>query len=205
MDYVIIGLVLVLVLTFVFVRKNKPQPTPLSERALPDPQDLLAGRMAELAAEARQSGRYEEGQLLNLKAAWLKTRPLLGQDDPPAELSANEQMHLRLAGDIWEKYSLVLSDGALDHAGCVFRPQSSLPYPKEYIEQALSLLVEVGEGHIQSMHFKSSAVPADVVLAMKDARAQLDRFVDVDPEQLPTDPTENSQYGSERGWNSSGV
>lgn len=197
--------VLMLALVWVLIRQNRPMPAPRTEKELPDPQDLLADRLSHLAAEARRSNRHSEAQVMELKVAWLKTRPLLGHDEPPVELDANEQQHLRLAGDLWGRYSQLLSDDTQTFAACRFRPQSSLPYPKEYLALALDLLVGVGEERIQSIHVNSKAIPSDVVLAMKRARAQLDGFVDVSAEELPTDPTENSKYGAEKGWSASGA
>jgi len=205
MAWFVVGLVLVLALVWIYVKQNRPPPTPLAERELPDPQELLASHLIETAQEARRAGQYDVAQARNLKATWLKTRPLLGQDDPPAELDANEQQHLRLAGDLWGRYSQLLADDTQAFAACQFRPQSLLPYPKEYLARALDLLVAVGEGRIQSIHVNSAAIQSDVVLAMKGARAQLDGFVDVSAEELPTDPTENSQYGAERGWSARGA
>jgi hypothetical protein len=197
--------VLILALVWVLIRQNRPIPAPRTEKELPDPQDLLANRFSHLAAEARGSNRHSEAQVLELKVAWLKTRPLLGHDEPPAVLDANEQKHLRLAADLWGRYSQLLSDDNQAFAACQFRPQSSLPYPKEYLALALDLLVDVGEGRIQSMHVNSKAVQSDVIVAMKGARARLDGFVDVSADELPTDPTENSKYGAERGWSARGA
>jgi hypothetical protein len=203
MEWLFVGLVLVLALVWIYVKQNRPPPTPLAERELPDPQDLLARRLTEAASEARQKGQYDVAQAMALKATWLNTRPLLGQDDPPAELDANEQTHLRLAGGLWEHYSQLISGDAQAFAGCEFRPQSSLPYPKEYLVLALDMLIDVGEGRIQSVHLNSQTVPSDVVLAMKEARARLDGFVAVSADDLPTDPAENAKYGAERGWRTS--
>ena len=201
MAWIFVGLVLVLALVWIYVKQNRPPPTPYAERELPDPQELMASRLTERATQARRDGQHEVAQAMSLKAAWLQTKPLLGQDDPPDELDANDQKHLRLAGDIWEHYSQLLSDDTQEFAGCVFRPQSTLPYPKDYMERALDLLVEVGEGHIKSIHFNSESIPADVVQAMKDARSRLDTFLDAPAGEVPTDPGENSKYGAERGWN----
>ncbi len=205
MAWVFVGLVLVLTLVWIYLKQSRPPPTPLAERELPDPQDLLASRLTEGSQEARRNGQYEIAQAMALKAAWLRTRPLLGQDDPPAELDANEQKHLRLAGDLWECYGRLMSDDTQEFARCEFRPQSSLPYPKEYLVLALDMLVAVGEGRVQSMHFNARAIPSDVVVAMKEARARLDGFVDVPAEELPTDPTENANYGAAKGWRTSGA
>jgi len=205
MELLFVGLVLILALIWIYVKQNRPPPTPLAERELPDPQDLLASRLTERASEARRNGQYDVAQAMALKATWLKTRPLLGQDDPPAELDANEQTHLRLAGGLWEHYSQLIADETLAFAGCEFRPQSSLPYPKEYLILALDMLVDVGEGRVKSIHFNSLAIPSDVVLAMKEARAQLDGFVDVSADELPTDPAENAKYGAQQGWRTSSV
>jgi hypothetical protein len=200
MDLVIIGLVLLLAVALVLVRKNKPQPTPYSERELPDPQELLAGRLAELATEAYQSGRHEEAQLLRLKVAWLKSRPVVGRDEPPAELSPDDQTHLRLAGAIWEMYGGMLEDDGQTYAGCRFWPESLLPFPKEYVAVTLDLLIAIGEGSVRSIHFDARSVPPDVLESMKHARQRLDGFVDVSAEELPTDSPMNDRYGAERGW-----
>jgi hypothetical protein len=192
--------VLVLALVWVLIRQSRPAPTPLSERELPDPQDLLIGRLGELADQARRDGKYEEAQALGLKVAWLKTRPLLGHDDPPTELSHNEQKHLRLAGDLWEAYGDFLADEDQQFAGCPFKPESLLQFPKEYLAQALEMLLAVGEGRVQSVHIRSNAIPPDVLESMKQARDQLDGFVSVAAEELPSDPAENARYGADQGW-----
>jgi len=205
MEWAFVGLVLVLAMIWIYLKQSRPPPTPLAERELPDPQDLLASRLTEGSQEARQNGQYDMAQAMALKAIWLKTRPLLGQDDPPAELDANQQQHLSLAGALWERYSQLISDDTQAFAGCDFRPQSSLPYPKEYLILALDMLVAMGEGRIQSIHFNAKAIPSDAVMDMKEARAQLDGFVDVSANELPADPTENAKYGEARGWRSSGA
>lgn len=195
-----IFVVLILALVWVLVRQNRPQPAARGEKELPDPQDLLVGRLTELAEAAREDGRHADAQAAELKIAWLKTRPLLGHDDPPAALDANERKHLRLARDIWERCGAVLADDAQPYAGCKYRPESMLPYPKDYLAQALDLLVAVGEGRVRSIHFHADAVPADVLDSMRQARERLAAFVDVPAAELPRDPEANARYGAERGW-----
>jgi hypothetical protein len=192
--------VLLLALAWVLIRQNRPAPAPPADKELPDPQDLLAGRLVAVAADARQDGRHKDAQAAELKVAWLKTRPLLGHDDPPAELSPNEQKHLRFAGDIWERVSEVLTDESQPFAGCRYKPSSLLPFPKDYVDRALGMLIDVGEGRQQSIHFRPEAIPQDVVNSMKAARQQLGAYVDVSTEELPSDANENARYGEERGW-----
>jgi hypothetical protein len=192
--------VLVLALVWVFIRQNRPAPAPRSAKELPDPQELLAERMVVLASAARQNGRHGEAQLAELKVAWLKTRPLLGHDEPPAELSPNEQKHLRLAGDIWERVGEWLANQDQPFADCAYKPESLLPFPKQYVAHALEMLIDVGEGRRQSVHFRADAILPEVLHSMKHARAQLDAYVDVPADVLPREPSENARYGDERGW-----
>lgn len=197
MEWLFVGLVLVLALVWIHVKQSRPPPAPRTEKELPDPQDLLADRLIEIAADARREGRHAAAQAAELKVLWLKTKPLLGHDDPPAELNPNEQKHLRLAGDIWERFGELLADDGLPYAGCRFRPESLLPFPKAYIAEALDMLVAVGEGRIQSVHIHSRSISPGVVEAMKQAREQLACYVDVPADELPRDPEANARYGAE--------
>jgi len=200
MEWLFVGLVLVLALVWIHVKQNRPPPMPSTEKELPDPQELLAAKLTEVAEAARREGRHAAAQAAELKVMWLKTRPLLGHDDPPTELSPNEQKHLRLAGDIWESYADLLADRDQPFAGCRFKPESMLPLPKTYVVQALEMLVALGEGSVGSIHMRARAIPPDVVSSMRDAREQLDGFVDVPAHELPQDPEENARYAVERGW-----
>jgi hypothetical protein len=144
-------MLIVLVLAFVwwFLRQRTPRdPAP---KALPDARELFAERFEAAADEARRDGRDEEAQEVELRAAWLRTKPRFGDETPPEQLDPNEMQHLRFVDDVWERYGRVLAEQGAPHAACRFRPAATLPFPKDAIGRALDMLLDIGEGRVASL------------------------------------------------------
>ena len=160
-----------------------------------DPRKLLAAQLIEAAKVARERGQLNEAQLLTYKASWLLLEPPLGQDEPPTEWNANDMRHLRLVDAVRSRYGDFLSAADHPYAECRYRPAGLLPYPKSVIAGALRLLVDLASGTVKSVHVEPGTLTDDVVQTVKQGIGMLDRFIDVPPDQLPTDPKQNAAVG----------
>jgi hypothetical protein len=158
--------VLALALLWWWLRKKRP-PAP-EPQPLPDARLLLAEELEQRAGAARQEGRLTDAQVIALKAAWMRTHPKLGDDEPPTVLDPNEGRHLRLAGDIWRKYQ-----GARAQAANAADTDAWLPYPRDAIVTALRLLLGIGEGTVKSAHVDPRDATPEVLADMRAALEEL--------------------------------
>ena len=108
----------------------------------------------------------------------------------------NNIAHVRLLDDIRTAYGALLSDKSHAYADCMYRPAVLLPYPKPLIRAALLTLLDFVEGRRDSTIVERDMLQlrSETILRVLE---WLDDFLDVPPEQLPTDPTENSVVGFE--------
>jgi len=189
------ALVAGLALAWWVVRERRREPAPAE---LPDPHDVMIERVEKLAEESRAAGGHAAAQRLSLKAAWLRTKPRLGDDEPPRELDPNDERHLRLVNEVWGAYARLLADDTGPYAGCAYKPESMLEHPKEYIARALGLLVDMGEGRLRSVHVDTKTIPPDAVQSLREALQRLEGFLDMSAEDLPQDPAENARVGRGR-------
>jgi hypothetical protein len=193
MEWMIL-IVVALAGTWYFLYRRRPR-LRRPER-LPDARELLARELERSAEAARREGRYEEAQLMEWRSAWLDTKPLLGDDMPPKQLDADVYQHLTWADAIQRRYGTLLADKSPPFGPCNYKPEADLPFPKAYIGDALRMLLDVGEGRITSRHVSAGALSSEVLDSIKEGLRRLDRFLDVAPEELPTDSDENEQYGT---------
>jgi hypothetical protein len=192
MEWILIVAALAGIWYFLYQRRprlRRPEP-------LPDARELLARELEQSAESARREGRYEEAQLLEWRSAWLDSKPRLGDDMPPKQLDADVYQHLTWADAMQRRYGTLLADESPPFGPCKYKPEAILPFPKGYIADALRLLIDIGEGHVTSRHVGPGVLSAEVLDSIKEGLRRLDCFLDVPPEELPTDPDENQQYGA---------
>jgi hypothetical protein len=163
---------------------------------LPDARELLARELEQSAETARREGRYEEAQLMQWRSAWLDTKPQLGDDMPPKQLDPDVYQHLTWADAIQRHYGTLLADKSPPFGRCSYKPEALLPFPKVYIADALRMLLDVGEGRVTSRHVSAGALSSEVLDSINEGLRRLDRFLDVTPDDIPTDPEENESYGA---------
>ena len=185
------------VLMLLWVAKRREAETPIPPPSLPDPRKLMAHQMLRMAATAEREGRYNVAQQMRLKAAWLRTYPPLGQDDPPPEFDPDQYKHLMLVEDIRRQSEAVLAGKTGSYARCTFKPAGLLPFPKAYTNQAMRLLLALGRGEQTSRHLEPDAISGDDLEAMERNAQLLQAFIDVSPDDLPTEPDENLRYGQQ--------
>lgn len=96
---------------------------------------------------------------------------------------------------IIDGYSKVQGWPSGPHKDCVYRPASDLPFPKEEIRAALEALLQVAQGQATPcrdlMGYFASDEAAEVI---GSNLADLDSYVDIPADQLPTDPRQNGVY-----------
>lgn len=160
-----------------------------------DPRRLLAAQLIEATKVARERGQLREAQLIAYKASWLLLEPPLSQDDPPTEWNPNDMRHLRLVDAVRSRYGEFLSAADHPYTECRYRPAGLLPYPKGVIATALQLLVDLASGTVKSVHVEPGTIPGEVVETVERGIGLLDAFIDVPPDQLPTDPEQNTAVG----------
>ncbi|UCG87712.1 MAG: hypothetical protein JSW71_03950 [Gemmatimonadota bacterium] len=158
--------VLALALLWWWLRKKRP-PAP-EPKPLPDARLLLADELEQRAAAAWQEGRVKEARVIALRSAWMRTHPRLGDDEPPTVFDANEGRHLRLASEIWGKYQEARAEVA-DGSDA----DSWLPYPKESVVAALRLLLNLGEGTVESPHVDPRDATPQVLAELRTALGEL--------------------------------
>jgi len=155
---------------------------------------------AELVSRANQAwnaGWSEQAQALELEVAWLKTDPPPHLSSPPELLDPHDYRHMALVDEIRERYAAALRDQSGPFGACAFKPASALPFPKEAIAQSLQLLIDVGEGRASSEHLDSRSLTPDVVKTIDRCAQLLNTFLDVPPDQLPSDPDQNAKFGAQ--------
>jgi hypothetical protein len=159
--------VLALALLWWWLKKKRP-PAP-EPQPLPDARLLLAQELEQRAMAARQAARFRDAQETALKAAWLRTYPKLGDDEPPATLDPNEGRHLRFAGEVWRGYQEAHAARAPGDPA-----DSWLPYPKEAVTEALRFLLQIGEGTVKSAHVDHRDATPEVLADLHDALNELE-------------------------------
>jgi len=162
---------------------------------LPDPRRLLAAELQTEALQAEKQGRFEAAQIIRLRATWLGTQPPMGHDDPPEVLNPDNENHVRMADIVRGRYAARLADTENPHAGCTFKPQALLPFPKDYIDKSLRFILALGRGDLSSVVVGPGAISDDDLATVERSAQVLQTFIDVPPDELPTDPEENERYG----------
>ena len=122
---------------------------------------------------------------------------LSGQNPRSGYFDLNNVAHIELLDEIRMAYATVLTDESHAYTGCMFRPAALLPYPKPLIRAALLALLDFAEGRRDSTLIDIGMRRLDMVYTIRNTLDHLDDFLDVPPEQLPTDPIENSAVGLE--------
>ena len=186
-------IVVVLALAWVVLRQ-RPGPR-LPPKPKIDPRRRLAVELVERAKEARDSGRFAASQGLALRATWLKTQPPLGHDEPPTDLNPNDPHHLQFVDQIRLGFGEYLRLPERPYADCRYAPEAMLPYPKAAIRSALQLLLDLSAGRVSSVHVEPGALSDEMLSTVESCVRLLDSFVDVAPEDLPTDPEQNAEVG----------
>jgi hypothetical protein len=115
--------------------------------------------------------------------------------DVPSSFDLTDPFHVALLDEIRSAYGDHLSDGLGAYDGCVFRPASGLPYSKGDIETALAALLDFVEGRRESPLLDAAIRQPEAADNIKTALFFLDDFIDVPPEQLPTETNANLQVG----------
>ena len=77
----------------------------------------------------------------------------------------------------------------------MFRPASGLPYSKGDIETALIALLDFVEGRRESRLLDVAIRTPEEAEIIRTCLVLLDDFLDVPPEQLPTEPKANARVG----------
>ena len=128
---------------------------------------------------------------------WIAASEPSGQDPRSSGyFDLNNVAHVKLLDDIRTAYGALLADESHAYAGCMYRPEALLPYPKLLIRVALLTTLDFVEGRRDSTIVERDMLQlrSETILIVLEC---LDDFLDVPPEQLPTDPTENSVVGFE--------
>ena len=113
----------------------------------------------------------------------------------PTAFDLNDRTHVEAIDDIRQTYAETLQNETGPYARCRYRPSSLLPYPKPVIKAALTALLDFVESRRASVLLDGSLKTAQVADDLEAALADLDDFLDVAPEKLPTDPLENASIG----------
>ena len=116
---------------------------------------------------------------------------------PPQSIDLNSAVEVSLLDDIREKYSNLLADETEPYAACLYRPASTLPYPKEAVHRALTALLDYVEGRRESALLAAEIRSPDVADMLRTGLRLLDDFLDVPAESLPVDPAANARLGME--------
>ena len=164
---------------------------------LADPRRLQALRLEDVAATETKSGRYVVAQRARLKAAWLRTDPTQGLDEPPGSFEPGDDKHLMLADVIRRRYAETMTESGGEFAECTVKPSALLPFPKHSIADALNIFVRLGRGDIWSPHVAKESITPEDVTVVERALQVLNTYVDVAPNQVPTDPTENMEFAKQ--------
>lgn len=114
----------------------------------------------------------------------------------PDKIDLNEPSHLVAIDYIRDKYSTLLADDSSAYAQCMYRPAAELPFPKETIRRALSALLAFVEGRQESRLVPHSLRSPEVADSLRIALTSLEGFLDVSPNQLPTEPSANLRAGA---------
>ena len=113
----------------------------------------------------------------------------------PQRIDLDDVLHMAIIDDIRERYSAFVADESHPYAGCIYRPASVLPYPKATISGALGALLDFVEGRRDSSLLDDALRTADVAGTLQTSLSNLDDFLEVPAESLPTDPKQNLLVG----------
>ncbi len=103
--------------------------------------------------------------------------------------------HIALLDEIKSAYGSHLSDGLGSYKACIYAPASALPHSKHDIRLALSALLDFAEDRRQSPLLDDTLREPEMIDVLSTCLVRLDDFLDVSPEQLPTEPRENVRVG----------
>jgi hypothetical protein len=117
--------------------------------------------------------------------------------DLPIRLDLNDAAHVALIDDVRVKYGDLLADSSHPYANCLFRPASLLPYPKPVISATLNALLDFAEGRRESKLLSQEFRSTEFADTLRATLVHLDDFLELSPEQLPTDRHENLRIGFE--------
>lgn len=116
-------------------------------------------------------------------------------DPPPRQFDLRDPMDALRVHEIVDAYSKHLGWAETPHKGCMYRPVSELPYPKEDIRGALEALLLVTTGLVPPPgHYGWYREDAEVTKELRSVLMLLPEWVDVPADRLPTDPTANGEY-----------
>lgn len=113
----------------------------------------------------------------------------------PTAFDLDDTVHVEIIEDVRRKFAETLQNESGPYAGCMYRPSSSLPYPKPVIRAAFTALLDFAAGRRESAIMDVRTRTAEVVDHLEAALVHLDDFLDVASDRLPTDPLENARVG----------
>ena len=130
----------------------------------------------------------------------LEHRALSGKTPPesldlPAQIDLDDVQQVMLIEEIRLQYAALLMDKTHPYAACVFRPASLLPFPKATIKLALQAQLDFSEGQRDSQLLDASTRTPEMVDLLQWGITNLDNYLEVPPQSLPTDPLQNSSVG----------
>ena len=115
--------------------------------------------------------------------------------DVPSSFDLTNPAHVALLDDIRVAYGNHLADGLGAYQGCMFRPASELPYAKVDIKTALTALLDLAEGRRESPLLDAGTRQPEEAATIRMCLVLLDDFLDVPPEELPTEQRANARVG----------
>jgi len=119
-----------------------------------------------------------------------------GQEMPKTFDLTDPQDVLKL-DRIREEYGALLADESNPYNKSLYRPTSILPYPKPVIRNALETLLDVAEERKSSPYIDFAGKSEFAAETIRSTLIMLDDFLDVPPDQLPTEPRANVRIGAQ--------
>lgn len=113
----------------------------------------------------------------------------------PRDFDLSDPADVDEIDEIREQYSAVLGDDSGPYSLCVYRPASTLPFPKPVIRKALMALLDFVEGRRDSEFIDGSLRRAEAADFIKAGLIALDDYLDIPAEQLPTERAANLLAG----------
>lgn len=115
----------------------------------------------------------------------------------PPEYDINDANHVALLDRIRTAFAASLQDETGPYSQCIYKPASTLPYPKDAIRSALTALREFAEYRRESTLLDTSLRSPHAAQAIRGCLVYLDHYLEVSPSDLPTTRLENFNVGSE--------
>ena len=143
----------------------------------------------------RWLAEHEEENRHHLQDELRRWRAVQLQDHVPSSFDLSDPAHVALLDGIRSAYGNHLADGLGGYDGCMFRPASELPYAKGDIETALTALLDFVEGRRESRLLDAAIRQPGVAENIRTSLVLLDDFLDIPPDQLPTEPKANAREG----------